>query len=98
MLYHYLYNVSIRMRHSRLECNRQVPSDWYHIVVPGDRLQLSTTRTSARSPRHDGAFYAQEIVHPLGAVRLGYAIVARMTQPLRQRMVAARYHEFVRGW
>lgn len=48
--------------------------------------------------RLDAAFYDKAIVHPLDEARLGYAIVARMTAPLRQRMVAARYHEFARGW
>jgi len=56
---------------------------------------LAATRTRVRL---DAAFYAKEIVHPLAEARLGYAIVARMTEPLRRRMVAARYHEFARGW
>lgn len=56
---------------------------------------IAATRTRVRL---DAAFYDKAIVHPLDEARLGYAIVARMTQPLRRRMVAARYHEFARGW
>jgi hypothetical protein len=56
---------------------------------------VAVTRTRVRL---DGAFYDKAIAHALGAARLGYVIVARMTAPLRTRMVAARYHEFARGW
>ncbi len=56
---------------------------------------IAATRTRVRL---DGAFYDKGIVHPLDEARVGYAMVARMTQPLRHRMVAARYHEFARGW
>ncbi|MFI5340604.1 MAG: IS1380 family transposase [Candidatus Methylomirabilales bacterium] len=56
---------------------------------------IAATRTRVRL---DAAFYDKAIVHPLDEARLGYTIVARMTQPLRRRMVAARYHEFARGW
>jgi hypothetical protein len=48
--------------------------------------------------RLDGAFYDRKIVESLDAKRLGYAIVARMYQPLKNRMVQARYHDFSRGW
>lgn len=56
---------------------------------------IAATRTRVRL---DGAFYDKAIVHPLDEARVGYALVARMTAPLRHRMVAARYHEFARGW
>jgi hypothetical protein len=56
---------------------------------------VAVTRTRVRL---DGAFYDKAIAHALEAARLGYVIVARMTAPLRTRMVAARYHEFARGW
>ncbi len=56
---------------------------------------IAATRTRVRL---DGAFYDRAIALPLDRAGLGYVIVARMTQPLRQRMVAARYHEFARGW
>src|SRR5262245_66424202 len=48
--------------------------------------------------RLDGAFYDRKIVESLDARRLGYTIVARMYQPLKNRMVQGRYHEFSRGW
>ena len=41
--------------------------------------------------RADSAFYAREIVEALEARRAGYAIVARMTRPLQQRVATARY-------
>lgn len=56
---------------------------------------IAVTRTRVRL---DGAFYDKAITHALAADRLGYVIVARMTAPLRARMVAARSHEFARGW
>jgi hypothetical protein len=56
---------------------------------------IAATRTRVRL---DGAFYDRDIAQPLDRARLGYVIVAKMTQPLKQRMVAARYHEFAHGW
>jgi hypothetical protein len=56
---------------------------------------IAATRTRVRL---DGAFYDRKIVESLDARRLGYAVVARMYQPLKNRMVQARYHEFSRGW
>lgn len=58
----------------------------------------STLACSRTRVRLDGAFYDKGIIHSLDQERLGYAIVAKMTQPLIQRMVAARYHEFAQGW
>lgn len=56
---------------------------------------IASTRTRVRL---DGAFYDKKIVESLDARRLGYAIVARMYPPLKNRMVTARYHQFARGW
>lgn len=56
---------------------------------------IAATRTRVRL---DAAFYDKAIVHALDQHRLGYAIVADMTRPLRNCMVAARYHEFAQGW
>lgn len=58
----------------------------------------STVAASRRRVRLDGAFYNREIVASLDGERVGYVIVARMTQPLRDKMVAARYHEYASGW
>jgi len=41
--------------------------------------------------RADSAFYAREIVEALEGHGAGYAIVARMTRPLQQRVTTARY-------
>jgi hypothetical protein len=43
--------------------------------------------------RADGAFYDHEIIEALEARQAGYAIVARMTRPLQQRVAAARYRQ-----
>lgn len=56
---------------------------------------IAATRTRVRL---DGAFYHREIVESLDGKQRGYVIVARMTAPLRKRMVAARYHEYASGW
>src|SRR5262249_2235392 len=58
----------------------------------------SSIAASPPRVRLDGAFYDRKIVESLDARRLGYAIVARMYQPLKNRMVQARYHDFSRGW
>lgn len=44
-----------------------------------------------RRVRADSAFYAREIIEALEAREAGYAIVARMTRPLQERVAAARY-------
>lgn len=56
---------------------------------------VASTRTRVRL---DGAFYDKTIVEALDAKQLGYAIVARMYRPLRNRMVEARYQPFAQGW
>jgi hypothetical protein len=56
---------------------------------------IASTRTRVRL---DGAFYDKKIVESLDPRHLGYAIVARMSRPLRNKMVQARYHPFARGW
>lgn len=56
---------------------------------------IAATRTRLRL---DAAFYDKAIAQPLDEKKLGYAIVAKMTKPLRERMVSARYHEFASGW
>lgn len=58
----------------------------------------STLAASRTRVRLDGAFYDREITHPLDERGVGYVIVAHMTQPLKRRMIAARYHEFAQGW
>jgi hypothetical protein len=56
---------------------------------------IAATRTRVRL---DGAFYDKAIIEPLEQARMGYVVVARMTQPLKRRMVQARYQEFTQGW
>jgi hypothetical protein len=56
---------------------------------------IASTRTRVRL---DGAFYDKALIQSLDQERLGYVVVAKMTKPLRKKMVAARYHEFAHGW
>ena len=56
---------------------------------------IASTRTRVRL---DGAFYDRTLIQSLDQERLGYVVVARMTKPLKNTMVAARYHEFAHGW
>jgi len=58
----------------------------------------SSIASSRTRVRLDGAFYNKAIIEPLDQERLGYVVVAKMTRPLRKKMVAARYERFARGW
>lgn len=62
-----------------------------------DKLPSSIAAARTRL-RLDGAFYNREIVPPLENQGLGHVVVARLTPPLKKRMLAARFHEFARGW
>ena len=57
----------------------------------------STIAASRTRLRLDAAFYDKAITQPLDEKNRGYAIVARMTESLKGRMVCARYHEFTQG-
>ncbi|MBI3292914.1 MAG: IS1380 family transposase [Elusimicrobia bacterium] len=70
---------------------------WPFLAAQLDKLPRTVAASRTRV-RLDGAFYDQEIVQPLDGKRVGYCIVAHMTQPLKDRMVAASYHEFREGW
>src|SRR6266404_5826739 len=62
-----------------------------------DKLPSSIAASRTRL-RLDGAFYDRKIIEPLENQGLGYTVVARTYPPLKQRMVAALYQEFARGW
>jgi hypothetical protein len=62
-----------------------------------DKLPSSVAASRTRL-RLDGAFYDRKIIEPLENQGFGYAIVARMYQRLKRKMVDARYQEFARGW
>jgi len=67
--------------------------------LDGVLAKLPTSLAAARTRlRLDGAFYDRKIIAPLENQGFGYAVVARMYQPLKKRMVTADYHEFARGW
>lgn len=62
-----------------------------------DKLPGSIAASRTRL-RLDGAFYDRKIIEPLEHQGFGYVTVARMTDRLKKRMLAARYYEFARGW
>ena len=71
------------------------PWDFLEQILEKLPSSIASTRTRVRL---DGAFYDKKIVESLDPRHLGYAIVARMSRPLRNKMVQARYHRFARGW
>jgi hypothetical protein len=62
-----------------------------------DKLPSSIAATRIRL-RLDGAFYDRKIIEVLDQERIGYAVSAKMTRPLRNTMIAARYQPFAQGW
>lgn len=62
---------------------RKIPS---HIAVSRIRV------------RGDPSFYNRFIVRFLDGKSIGYAISAKLTAPLKERMFSAKYHEFAEGW
>ena len=62
-----------------------------------DKLPSSIAASRTRL-RLDGGFYDRKIIEPLENQGFGHAIVARMYERLRRRMVSVPYHEFARGW
>lgn len=61
--------------------------------------KLPNTIASSRTRmRLDASFYSGEIIQSLDEENIKYAIVARISEPLRSRMLSARYHEFTKGW
>ena len=62
-----------------------------------DKLPSSIAATRTRL-RLDGAFYDRKIIEALDRERIGYAVSAKMTRPLRNTMIAARYQPFAQSW
>lgn len=61
--------------------------------------KLPNTIASSRiRTRLDASFYSSEIAEALDDKNIQYAIIARMSKPLRSRMLSCRYHEFTKGW
>jgi len=69
--------------------------EFLNLVLDKLPSSLAAPRTRLRL---DGAFYDREIIDPLENQGLGHVVVARLTPPLKKRMLAARFHEFTRGW
>jgi Transposase DDE domain group 1 len=56
---------------------------------------IATTRTRLRL---DGAFYDRKIIEAIDQERIGYVVSAKMTRPLRNTTITARYQPFAQGW
>lgn len=70
---------------------------WIFLKEQMDKLP-STIASSRLRLRLDGGFYDKAIIQRLDEEKIGYAIVARMTKPLKKKIVSARYREFAPGW
>lgn len=70
---------------------------WDFLKQMLDKLPTTIAATRTRV-RLDGAFYDQKVIQPLDERHVGYGIVAHMTQRLKKSILAARYHEFTKGW
>jgi hypothetical protein len=70
---------------------------WQFLKPQLDKLP-SFVAASRTRVRLDGGFYDKGLLLKLDGERIGYVVVARMTEPLKRRMLAARYHEFADGW
>jgi hypothetical protein len=74
-----------------------VTGAWPFLAGQLDKLPNTIAHARTRV-RLDGGFYDKAVTQPLDDRRVGYCIVAKMTQPLKDRMVAAKYHAFREGW
>jgi len=74
-----------------------VTGTWPWLAAQLDKLP-PTIAASRTRVRLDGAFYDKTMTSALDVKRLGYCIVAKMTQPLKDRMITATYHAFREGW
>lgn len=63
------------------------------LAKPPASIAASRTRL-----RLDGAFYDKDTIRALDEEGMGYVIVATMTPSLKREMVAAKFHEFAKGW
>lgn len=70
---------------------------WQFLKPKLDKLP-STVAASRTRVRLDGGFFDVDLLKNLDGDGLGYLVVARMTAPLKKRMIAARYKEFADGW
>jgi DDE family transposase len=87
-------SLGLELRAGNVPASRHASDFLEHLL---DKLPSSIAATRTRL-RLDGAFYDRAIIEPMEQARRGYVVVARMTPPLKQRMVAARYHGFAPGW
>lgn len=70
---------------------------WQFLKEILDQLPSSIAQSRIRF-RLDGAFYDRYLIQKLDEESLGYVIVAKMTEPLKTRMISAHYRQFAEGW
>lgn len=69
--------------------------DFLKIILQKLPSSIAATRVRLRL---DGGFYDKDIIHFLDKEEYRYIISAKMTRPLRKKIVGARYHQFSQQW
>lgn len=70
---------------------------WAFLKEQMDKLP-STMASSRIRLRLDGGFYDRDILQKLDEKGIGYVVVAKMSKPLKKKIVSARYREYAPGW
>jgi Transposase DDE domain group 1 len=82
-----------------LRAGKEHPSTGALPMLRESLAKLPSTVASARTRvRADASFYDRDIAEFLDGERLGYAITARMTAPLRNLVAGAHFRLFREGW
>lgn len=84
---------------------------WHGILRPGDAYTSAGSveflkACLAKIPsyiyririRADSGFFDHEFIEPLDEERIGYAIVAKMTRTIKNKLDGLRYHKFKKDW
>jgi hypothetical protein len=84
---------------------------WHGILRPGDAYTSAGSveflkACLAKLPpyiyrirlRADSGFFDHKFIEPLEEAKMGYVIVAKMTNPIKNKVVGLRYHRFKKDW
>lgn len=84
---------------------------WHGILRPGDASSSTGSveflkACLAKVPpyvyrirlRADSGFFNHKFIEPLEEAKIGYVIVAKMTNPVKNRVAGLRYHHFKKSW
>lgn len=70
---------------------------WMFLKEQLDKLP-SPVASSRTRLRLDGGFYDKAILQKLDDQKIGYVVVAKMSKPLKKKIVSAKYREYAPGW